>query len=216
MACLSRQLAVGPPFHLGPMATWSFRPRNRQATLKPFDDKDFAMRLIAGLALVWVAAVLAGCQSGRTSCARGDWCACSNGTDCYQGCVDGDGCRFFCSYMDHCGSVCGNDCNLDCHDATDCSAECGDSCNITCSNSVSCGSFCGANCNYSCWETERCGVRAGAGSTISCSSAKSCVVECLGPCQVFCTDQVDHCEVSCPQGLSPVSCDNGMVACGSC
>jgi hypothetical protein len=176
------------------------------------------MKIILGMGLVLMAVVLPGCQPGQGSCVRGDWCACSGGTECYQGCSgDGNGCRFFCHNTDRCGSICGNDCTLDCHDNTkDCSADCGDQCNITCNASVSCGASCGANCNYTCSDMTSCGVKAGPGSMLSCSNVGSCVVECLGDCQVYCVDQVDHCDVTCPGGVSPVSCADGRLVCGSC
>jgi hypothetical protein len=63
---------------------------------------------------------------------------------------------------------------------------------------------------------EHCGVQAGTNSLITCSSAKNCVVKCLGVCHVFCTDEVDRCEVSCPDGASPISCPDGSVSCSSC
>jgi len=175
------------------------------------------MKRIVGIGLFAIFTALTGCQSGQESCARGDWCACSNGTDCYQGCAgDGDGCRFFCTNMVRCGAVCGKDCNIESDHATDTSSDCGDACNISCSDSTSCGAFCGANCNYSCWNMQHCGVQVGPGSLVTCSSAKNCVVKCLGACHVFCTDEVDRCEVSCPDGASPISCTDGSVACGSC
>lgn len=174
------------------------------------------MKLILGPGVFLLAALLSGC-SGEATCARGDWCACSGGTECYQDCDgDGNGCRFFCGEMDRCGSVCGDECNVDCHFANECSAYCDDHCSFSCNDSLSCGLVCGANCSFTCFNMQSCGVRAGPGSMIGCFAAASCVVECLGDCRVFCTDEVDRCEVSCPDGVSPISCADGALACGSC
>jgi len=174
------------------------------------------MKYLLGIGLVLMVAVFFGC-SGQATCARGDWCDCNGGTDCYQGCAgDGNGCRLFCHDLIRCGNVCGNDCNLACYNATDCTADCGDNCNFVCNDSTSCGASCGENCNYTCYNMQNCAVRARAGSQLTCSNAKSCVFECLGDCTVYCMDQVDFCQVSCPNGVSPVSCADGRLVCGSC
>ena len=103
---------------------------------------------LAGVALV-VLATAHGCwSSGGGSCPAGPLCECSDGTDCYQGCADGNGCDLLCHNMVHCGGVCGDSCRLECHDVNDCSSSCGDNCAIDCHNTVSCGAFCGANCQY--------------------------------------------------------------------
>src|SRR6188472_1962499 len=78
-------------------------------------------------ALALVAAIGApACVSGNGSCPAGALCECRDGTDCYQGCADGNGCDLLCHNMVHCGGVCGNGCNLTCHDVNDCSSSCGD------------------------------------------------------------------------------------------
>lgn len=168
-------------------------------------------RLILAIGFVLSASTLTGC-SGH-GCRHTDWCACSSGNECYQDCVDGDGCKFFCDHVTECGATCGNNCHFDFHDAKGCSADCGDNCTIACYDSTTCGAFCGANCNYSCYNMDLCSVRAGPNSVVYCN-AKSCFVTCLGPCNVLC-GQVD-CNVDCPNGASPMSCTDGSVACGSC
>ena len=158
---------------------------------------------------------LAGCGSGPGSCRAGSLCECAEGTDCYQGCADGDGCDLLCHNMVHCGGVCGGGCTLGCHDVNDCSASCGDSCAIDCHNTVSCGAFCGSNCRYDCHDVDRCGVRAGPASIITCTSVTTCAVECQGSCQVICND-AKSCDLTCLSGPPPTSCADGTVRCGSC
>jgi hypothetical protein len=172
------------------------------------------LKLPLAVVLLLVVAALADC-SGR-KCGRTDWCACSGGTDCFQSCDDTDGCRFFCDHMSECGATCGAGCSFDFHDATAASASCGDSCHVVCHDNVSCGTICGANCEYTSFNTDRSGVRAGPNSMLNCINVKDCAVECLGACRVRCVDQVDHCEVTCPNGASPASCDDGSLACGGC
>jgi hypothetical protein len=173
------------------------------------------MKLLFTIAFVAIA-VFSGCSGGDT-CARGDWCACQGGNECDQHCDgDGNGCRLFCYDAKRCGSVCGDECNIDCQNATACDAECGNDCTLNCNGNISCDTSCGANCSYTCWETQSCSIKAGPGSMISCTATESCMVECLGDCRVYCVDQVDHCEVKCPQGAAPISCPDGMIACGSC
>src|SRR5215471_8608002 len=96
------------------------------------------------VAVALAAALVAyGCMSGGGSCPAGALCECSGGTDCYQGCADGNGCDLLCHSMVHCGGVCGDSCSLTCHDVNDCSSSCGDNCTIDCHSTVSCGAFCG-------------------------------------------------------------------------
>jgi hypothetical protein len=174
------------------------------------------MKIFVGIGLALLASALAAC-SGKEACVRGGWCACSGGTECKQRCDgDGNGCRQFCSEMDHCESTCGDECNVQCNSAKDCSTQCGQRCNFICYDSVSCGLVCGAQCGYTCYNMQTCSVQAGPGSTLTCVNAERCVVECLGDCRVFCTDAVGSCEVTCPGGVSPVSCADGMLACGAC
>ncbi|MGD0835162.1 MAG: hypothetical protein ABSB49_00790 [Polyangia bacterium] len=175
------------------------------------------MKRIPVTGLFLLAVVVSGCH-GQGSCARGDWCDCSGGSECYQGCAgDGNACRMFCHNMDRCGATCGETCNFECYSYTgDCSADCGDQCHISCNDGVSCGASCGANCNYTCWDMKSCGVTAGPGSLLSCNNVDTCVVECLGDCSVYCSEQVGNCKVTCPNGASPVSCPDGKLACGSC
>jgi hypothetical protein len=173
------------------------------------------MKLILGIGLmVAAAAALASCSGNK--CGAKDWCACSGGTECFQSCDDTDGCRFFCFDMTKCGATCGDGCNFDFHHAKQNTITCGDGCNITCHESTTCDSTCGAQCTFSSYDTDLSQVRAGANSNISCSNVKNCVVECLGVCRVYCSDEVDSCEVTCPGGASPISCPNGAVACGEC
>jgi hypothetical protein len=135
---------------------------------------------------------------------------------CLQSCDDTDGCRFFCDHMDQCGATCGDRCNFDFHDATAASASCGDECHISCHANTSCAAFCGAECDYTSFDTKRSDVRVGADSRVSCTNVEQCTVECLGACHVYCADQVDQCDVSCPGGGSPTSCPDGSLACGDC
>lgn len=175
------------------------------------------VKTLFGTVLCLMAIGLFGCQ-GQGSCVRGQWCDCSGGSECYQGCAgDGNGCRIFCHDMDRCGSTCGDACTLQCYNNThDCSAECGTLCNISCNDSAACGVSCGPNCNYTCFSTKTCGAKVGPGSLVSCTTVGNCVVECTGDCTVYCTDEVDHCDVTCPGGASPVSCTDGRLVCGSC
>src|SRR4029079_5841507 len=73
------------------------------------------MRLSILLLFVFAPALasLAGCQGGPGSCLSGALCECSGGTDCYQGCADGNGCDLLCHHMVHCGGVCGAGCALE-------------------------------------------------------------------------------------------------------
>lgn len=176
---------------------------------------DSDMKLILGIGLLLAVAVLPACGGSSEDCHHTDWCACS-GKECNQSCADGDGCRFFCSDTTKCTTACGKGCNIDCHQATDCATECGDSCNINCESDKTCAATCGANCNYSCVDTPQCNVHVGANSKVSCTGVGNCVVECRGPCRVDCSQDVDHCEITCPSGAAPSSCADGAQACGSC
>jgi len=175
--------------------------------------RSVACRPLATLAVV-IVAVLAGCSGNR--CLHTDWCACSGGAACFQSCDDTNGCRFFCDHMEQCAATCGSGCSFNFHDAQENSFSCGDECHIICTDSTACGAFCGSGCDYTAGNADRSGVRAGPNSRISCVNVKSCVVECLGQCTVFCMDQVDACDVQCPGGAPPLSCDSGAIACGSC
>jgi len=166
-----------------------------------------------GLVLLSLATALSACSGQK--CGRNDWCACSGGTECLQGCDDVDGCRFFCSLSDRCTATCGTGCTFDFHDAKENSFSCGDACNIGCHESTACGAICGANCDYTAYNVVHSGARVGPNSMVSCTDVKVCVVECLGSCTVAC-DQVDTCEVHCPNNAAPMSCQNGSLACGAC
>jgi hypothetical protein len=41
------------------------------------------------------------------------------------------------------------------------------------------------------------------------------VVECTGACRLSCND-TNPCELTCLGGGSPISCTNGLLACGAC
>jgi hypothetical protein len=173
-----------------------------------------AMKFLSLVSVAALAAVLAGCSKGR--CGRGDWCSCSNGTECYQGCDDVDGCRIFCDHMVRCGATCGNDCNLEFHDATDSSVTCGDGCHFICHNGDTCTIDAGAGGDHTCYAMKQCTIAVGTSSRVSCSTVESCTVACSGDCRVFCADDVQSCSVTCDNGAAPTSCANGSLACGPC
>jgi len=170
------------------------------------------MKMPFAICLLFVVALTPGC-SGH-GCRHTDWCACSNGTECVQSCEDNNGCRFFCDHMAKCGATCGTACNIEFHDAKENVVTCGDACNISCHDGPSCDATCGADCTYTSYNTDTSTLRAGPNSMIACVSVKNCVVECTGSCVVSCTDQVDQCQVTCPNGASPVTCTDGRLACG--
>lgn len=169
-----------------------------------------------GLLALLVALGFAAPGCSGHGCRHIDWCACSNGNECDQSCVDTDGCSFFCDHMVKCGGTCGKGCNFTFHDATNNTADCGDNCTIDCYDSTSCAATCGAKCNYNCFNVDSCSVQAGAGSVITCDTFTTCAVTCLGPCNVSCSSQTAACDVTCPDGAAPMSCVDGSLACGSC
>jgi len=175
----------------------------------------FAMKSVVVIGFVVVAAILAGC-SDKQRCGRGDWCACSDGNACNQGCDDVDGCRIFCYNMNRCGATCGTDCSLEFHDAVNSSLSCGDRCHFTCHDGTSCEAHGGASSDFTCFNLDSCAMEVGANSKVSCTSVTSCTIACLGDCHVNCADEVTGCEVTCKDGAAPVSCSDGSRVCGSC
>jgi hypothetical protein len=173
-----------------------------------------AMRWLSLVGLVALAAVPAGCSKER--CGRGDWCSCSNGTVCNQGCDDVDGCRIFCDHMVQCGATCGNDCNFEFHDATDSVVTCGDGCHISCHDGDTCTITAAARGDLTCYAMKQCTVEVGTSSQVSCATVETCAVACSGDCRVFCADDVQGCDVSCTNGAAPTACADGSLACGPC
>lgn len=173
-----------------------------------------ATKFLSLAGAVALAVMLAGCSKDR--CGRGDWCACSNGTECNQDCDDVDGCRIFCDHMVRCGATCGNDCNFEFRDATESSVTCGEGCHFSCHDGDTCAVHAGAKGDHTCYNMKQCVIAVGTSSRVSCANVESCAVACSGECLVFCADDVQSCDVTCDSGVAPTSCASGSLACGPC
>lgn len=172
--------------------------------------------LLAALAIA-TSLVTGGCEShSGPECRAGQYCACGMGPDCFLQC-NADACNLECSQTQHsCGTICGNRCTTVCHDTGECSAYCGEACSLECHSVNSCAADCGAGCSYSCHDAQTCAVRVGPNSVVSCDHLTSCSVECVGACDVTCTNMpvIEECSVTCAPGHPRTDDGNGRVHCG--
>jgi hypothetical protein len=141
------------------------------------------------------------CAGGRCSIVIGpcveptcDRVCLATGFPCSINCADSDECRTSCNPGSACIVACGADrCELECGAAAFCS--------LDCSGASRCDAECatGSTCVIDCEGAEDC-------SRLRCAPGAQCVVECEGATEC----SFEEC------GAGQVSCENGLVACGSC
>lgn len=163
-------------------------------------------RLWFGALALSLAACISGCN--REPVCRGeDSCVIDCGDDCEPVCEQ---------FGAECDASCGDRCDYVCEDGPNCKVACGADCDIQCGSVSTCNATCGERCLYTCEDANNCAPQVGDESRVECSRVGNCNPVCEGTCVVDCQN-TGPCNVTCMvDGMAPIECADGTVACGEC